>query len=78
LKFLGMTRLSQTDKRTDFAKNAAKFLLDKNISAFDIAKYYNNDAVLIRGGLVNASNIGYGLKESKYVFTRYVRMEYLA
>ena len=64
LKFLGMTRLSQTDKRTDFAKNAAKFLLDRNISAFAIAEYYNNDSVVIRERLVNASNIGYGLKKA--------------
>jgi hypothetical protein len=35
LRFLEMTRLSQTDKRLDFARNAARFLLDKNISAFD-------------------------------------------
>lgn len=64
LKFLGMTRLSQTDKRIDFAKNAAKFLLEKNITAFEIARYYNNDAVRVREGLVNASNIGYGFKKA--------------
>ncbi len=45
LRFLEMTRLSQTDKRLDFARNAARFLLDKNISAFEIASYYNDDAV---------------------------------
>jgi len=31
LKFLGMTRLSQTDKRLDFARNAARFLLERNM-----------------------------------------------
>lgn len=64
LKFLGATRLSQTDKRLDFARNAARFLLKKDISALDIAKYFNHDAVRIREALVNAPNIGYGLKKA--------------
>jgi hypothetical protein len=64
LNFLGMTRLSQTDKRLDFVKNAAKFLLDKDITAFEIAQYFNNDAVQIRSALVNTPNMGYGLKKA--------------
>jgi len=64
LKFLGMTRLSQTDKRLDYARNAARFLLEKGISAYDIAEYFNNDAVQIRKALVNAPNMGYGLKKA--------------
>jgi len=64
LRFLEMTRLSQTDKRLDFARNAARFLLDKNISAFEISSYYNDDAVQIREALVNTQNIGYGLKKA--------------
>jgi len=64
LKFLGMTRLSQTDKRLDFAHNAARFLLDNGITAFEIAQHFGNDAVQIRDALVNAPNIGYGLKKA--------------
>ncbi|MDP3105118.1 MAG: hypothetical protein Q8M95_10995 [Candidatus Methanoperedens sp.] len=64
LKFLGTTRLSQTDKRLDFARNAANFLLEKNITAFDIAKYLNNDAAQIREALVNTANMGYGFKKA--------------
>lgn len=64
LSFLGITRLSQTDKRRDFARNAARFLLKKGISAFDIAKYYNDDAVKIREALVSEPNMGYGLKKA--------------
>lgn len=64
LKFLGMTRLSQTDKRRDFAFNAARFLLEKDISAFDIAKYYNNNAGQIREALINSPNMGYGFKKA--------------
>ena len=64
LKFMGMTRLSQTDKRLDFARNAARFLLKKEISALGMAEYFNNDAVKIRESLVDAPNIGYGLKKA--------------
>ena len=64
LRFLGMTRLSQTDKRMDFARNAAEFLLEKGISAFEIADFFGQDAIQIRNGLVNAPNIGYGLKKA--------------
>ncbi len=64
LKFIGMTRLSQTDKRLDFASNAAQFLLEKDISAYDIAEYYSNDAVSIREALVEAPNMGYGHKKA--------------
>ena len=64
LKFLGMTRLSQTDKRLDFARNAAGFLLANGITAFEIAQHFGNDAVQIRDALVNAPNMGYGLKKA--------------
>ena len=64
LKFLGMTRLSQTDKRLDFARNAAQFLLDRDISAYSIPEYFNRDAVQIREVLINAPNIGYGPKKA--------------
>ncbi len=64
LKFLGLTRLSQTDKRLDFARNSARFLIENNILAFNIAEHFNNDAVRIRESLVNSPNIGYGLKKA--------------
>ena len=64
LRFLGMTRLSQTDKRLDFARNAARFLLDTGITAFKIAEYCAGDALRIRDTLLDAPNIGYGLKKA--------------
>ncbi|NMX22048.1 hypothetical protein C5S30_06385 [ANME-1 cluster archaeon GoMg4] len=64
LMFLGVTRLSQTDKRRDFAYNAAQFLLEKDISAYDIATYFDNDAIQIREALVKAPNMGYGYKKA--------------
>lgn len=64
LRFLGMTRLSQTDKRLDFARNAAKFLLHNDITAFEIAQSLDNDAIKVRNVLINTPNIGYGLKKA--------------
>ncbi len=64
LQFLGITRLSQTDKRLDFARNAARFLLDNGITAFDIARRFDNNAVQIRNALVSTHNMGYGLKKA--------------
>ena len=64
LKFLGLTRLSQTDKRIDFARNAASFLIENHISAFEIAQYFENDAIKIREVLLNTPNMGYGFKKA--------------
>lgn len=64
LRFLGMTRLSQTDKRLDYAHNAAKFLLGKEIQAYDIAERMGNDAESIRNELVGIQNAGYGSKKA--------------
>jgi hypothetical protein len=64
LKFLGTTRLSQTDKRLDFAHNAASFLLERGIEPYDIASHFGYDALKIREALVNAHNTGYGLKKA--------------
>lgn len=64
LKFMGMTRLSQTDKRLDYAKNAARFLLENGITAFDIAQHFGNNTVMIRNALINTPNMGFGLKKA--------------
>jgi len=64
LQFLGMSRLSQNDKRLDFAKHAAEFLLKKNINAFQIAEHFENDAQKIRAGFLESVGMGYGRKKT--------------
>lgn len=64
LKRLGVTRLSQSDKRLDFVRNAAKFLLERNISAYDVAKLCDYDAARIRELLISQPNMGYGPKKA--------------
>lgn len=64
LRFLGMSRLSQNDKRLDYAKHAAEFLLEKGINAFQIAEYFGNDAQRIREGFLESVGMGYGRKKT--------------
>jgi hypothetical protein len=64
LRFLGTARLSQSDKRVDFARNAARFLLDRKATAFEICQKFGNDAVAIRQALVDQPNMGYGFKKA--------------
>ncbi len=64
LGFLGIARLSQTDKRIDFARNAASFLEAEGIKAYDLACHYDHDARQIRDALTKTSNIGYGQKKA--------------
>ncbi len=64
LKLLNVSGLSQTDKRADFARNAASFLLSRGITAFQMAETFNNDAQAIRDALVHERNMGYGLKKA--------------
>ncbi len=64
LAFLGAPRLSQSDKRLDFAHHAAHFLLERNINAYQIAGFYNNDAFQIRQGFLKSVGMGYGKKKT--------------
>lgn len=64
LTFLGMTGLSQNDKRRDYARNAANLLLQHGITAYDLRSYCDNDARKIRDMLISAPNAGYGSKKA--------------
>ena len=64
LKFLGMARLSQNDKRLDFAKHAAEFLIERGITAYEMAAYFDNDAKKIRAGFLANVGMGYGRKKT--------------
>ena len=64
LNFFGMTRLSQGDKRLDYAKHAAEFLLERKITAYDIAAHFGNNAEKIREGFLANVGMGYGRKKT--------------
>jgi len=61
---LEMVGLSQSDKRTDYPKNASSFLINNNITAYELAGFYDNDAERIRDGLVSTPNNGYWYKKA--------------
>jgi len=64
LEYFELTGASQSDKRADYARNAAKLLIDRGIDAFDLAEHCDNDAVEIRKLLTDTPNIGYGDKKA--------------
>lgn len=65
IKDIGITSLSQSDKRTDFAKNAARFVAEKGLSEpFQLLDYYNNDLLELRKNMIDYPNIGYGNKKT--------------
>jgi hypothetical protein len=64
LSSMGLNQLSQSDKRRNFARNAARFLLERGINAFQIAANFQNDAVAIRQAIIGFGNTGYGEKKT--------------
>lgn len=55
---------SQYDKRMDYVQNAAKFLEERNISAYKIAECFNQDAEKIRKEMIQTENMGYSEKKT--------------
>jgi hypothetical protein len=64
LKYIDVAKLSQTDKRIDYAKNAAKLLMDNGITAYELGDHFGKDALLIRDELIRSRNTGYGEKKT--------------
>jgi len=55
---------SQYDKRTDYVKNSAKFLNERDIDAYGLAEYYDRDVSQLREALIDADNMGYSEKKT--------------
>jgi hypothetical protein len=64
VKMLGAGKLSQNDKRINFAKKAAEFVLTRNITPFGIASSYDDDASQIRESFLEDVGMGYGRKKT--------------
>ena len=64
LNDIGITDLSQNDKREKFAKTAALFLKEKDIDAFGIAQYFKNDVNKIKKAITSSVGMGYGNKKA--------------
>lgn len=64
VKSLGLSNLSQNDKRISYAKNIANFILKHNCSPFDIIKKFNYDVYDLRNALIQCNGAGYGNKKA--------------
>lgn len=63
LKQIGVSKLSQNDKRLNYAENIAKFLLSHNCSPYELIDKYEGDIYALRNDLIQ-SNAGYGNKKT--------------
>lgn len=57
-------KLSQGDKRVNFARKIAQFLLDYKSSPIDIIKCFNNNVYDFRNALISYEGAGYGKKKT--------------
>jgi len=61
---LGITGLSQSDKRVSYAKKITEFLLSYNSEPYDIIGHFNNDVRAFRNALLSYEGTGYGNKKT--------------
>jgi hypothetical protein len=64
LKDIGVTSLSQNDKRIKYAQKASQLLIDLNIEPFDLIQYFKHDILEIREYLINYTGAGFGNKKA--------------
>lgn len=67
LKTIGVTSLSQNDKRGSYAKKFAEFLLERDCSPYGLIDYYNRDIFALRNDMINCKSAGYGNKKTDMV-----------
>lgn len=64
VKSLGITNLSQSDKRVQYAKRISQFLIEHKSTPYDIIHVFNNDVTLLREAMINYEGAGYGNKKT--------------
>lgn len=64
LALLGLTNLSQSDKRTKYATTAAKLLIDNKIEPFELFTHCNKDLQKVKNLLLDNKGSGYGNKKT--------------
>ena len=64
IKNIGISNLSQNDKRISYAKKITSFLLEKNINEpYELINYYENDVLKLKNDLLSYQGSGYGNKK---------------
>lgn len=64
IKAIGLTNLSQNDKRISYARNIANFISNYNCSPFEIITKFSNNVYELRNALINCNSAGYGNKKA--------------
>lgn len=64
VKVLGITNLSQSDKRIQYAKGISQFLIEYKSSPYNIINVFNNNVALLRNALISYEGAGYGNKKT--------------
>lgn len=65
IRDIGITQLSQNDKRISYAKTIAKYIIDKKIaSPYDLIKHFDYDILEIKNDILNCQGSGYGNKKT--------------
>ncbi|MDD2772946.1 MAG: hypothetical protein PHP45_04540 [Elusimicrobiales bacterium] len=64
LKSIGITSLSQNDKRVKFATTAARMLIEKGIEPFKIFNFFEKDLLRVREFLTSNRGSGFGNKKT--------------
>jgi hypothetical protein len=64
VRSIGITGLSQSDKRVQYAKNISKFLLDHDVQPYYVIDCYGRDVFALRNAIISEPNVGYGNKKA--------------
>ncbi len=64
IKSTRLTSLSQNDKRVQYAKNIASFLLERGCSPYELIDHYQNDVFALRNAMISETGAGYGYKKT--------------
>lgn len=64
LRDIGITGLSQTDKRIQYAKKVTQFLIEHHSEPFDIIDAFGRDVQAFRNALIAYEGAGYGNKKT--------------
>ncbi|SHH92068.1 hypothetical protein SAMN05720761_1455 [Fibrobacter sp. UWCM] len=61
---LGLSDLSQNDKRETYALKIAEFVKARNVSPYELISCFNNNVYDLRNALINCVSSGYGNKKA--------------
>lgn len=64
LASLGLSGLSQSDKRILYAKSITDFLIEKQCEPYELLSYYQNDLYRLREDLISYQGSGFGNKKT--------------